>query len=74
MNVTMNAKSDSIDVSAPEGAYVGITVDGELVGAGTVSNGAASIKLSTTLAKGDAAKVVVTAKNHVPFFGTVEAN
>jgi len=70
LKVTMNAKAGSIDVSAPDGSYVGITVDGKLVGAGTVNNGSASIQVASS-AKG-AAKVVVTKSNYKPFIGTVE--
>ena len=74
MNVTVNAKADSVDVSAPNGAYVGITLDGELIGAGTVKDGSASIRLSQSLTKGREAKVVVTAKDIKPYIGIVTAD
>jgi hypothetical protein len=74
MNVTADVTDDGINISAPNGAYVGLTTaDGELVGAGTVKNGATAIRFNRTLPRGEKIKVVVTAKDIKPYIGIVTA-
>ena len=55
-----------IEITAPAGAYVGVTVDGQLYGAGTIGEqGFGTIDLTPLPESGDM-KVVVTGKNLKP--------
>lgn len=65
------AREGSYDVQAAAGSYVGLSVDGELVGAGFAGDdGVAHLTLKALPASGEA-KLVVTAKNRKPHFDKV---
>ena len=64
------AGATKLEINAPSGAYVGVTVDGKLHGASTIdSSGSASIDLIPLPTCGEV-KVVVTGKNIRPYIGT----
>jgi hypothetical protein len=65
------AGSTTVELTGPAGAYVGITVDGALYGAGVIGdNGTAAIEVKALPADA-AAQVVVTGNNLKPFIGTL---
>jgi hypothetical protein len=60
------------NVSAAPGSYVGICLDGELLGCGEVGiGGSAQIPVDLDGAFGSA-EIVVTAQNRQPYFGSIE--
>ena len=62
----------SITVSADPGSYVGISIEGELKGAGYVDEtGQATITLSAIAAPGTA-DIVVTCQNRIPYISTIQ--
>lgn len=67
----VSAKDTSFELLATAGSYVGLSVDGELLGAGFAGeDGVARIELSNVPADGKA-KLVVTAKNRKPYVSEI---
>jgi len=65
------AGATTVQLTGPAGAYVGVTVDGELYGAGFIDdNGTVAIDVKALPADA-AAQVVVTGQNLKPFIGTL---
>jgi len=52
------------------GAYVSLTINNEIIGTGTVTNGSATISFAQLLTT-DSIAVTVTAYNYIPYFGKV---
>ncbi|HKK20225.1 MAG TPA: C25 family peptidase C-terminal domain-containing protein, partial [candidate division Zixibacteria bacterium] len=64
--------SPSITVSADPGSYVGISFEGQLMGAGYVDeSGQVTIPLAAFSTPGTA-DIVVTCQNHVPYISTIQ--
>ncbi len=53
------------------GAYVALSINGELIGTGSIVNGTAQIQFNQ-LINTDSITVAVTAFNHIPYIGKVE--
>lgn len=70
-NTTATAGATSVDVEAPAGSYVGLTVNGELIGASHIEGGKASVDTKPLVA-GTTIKVVVTGRNLRPYTGSIE--
>lgn len=67
----LDGKSNTVNVNAPAGSYVGISSNGALLGSGYVgANGSADIALNNVPADGTA-DIVVTRSNSVPYIGTI---
>ena len=65
------AGATTLDVAAPAGAYVGVSANGDLLGAGTVpASGKAAITVKA-LPAGATVTVVVTGKNLKPYTGQI---
>jgi hypothetical protein len=68
---TMGLAASTFEVKAPKGAYVGVSMNGALLGAGfTGESGTASLTLKA--AQAGKAIVVVTGQNLKPYFGEVQ--
>lgn len=67
---TLAAKAAAVTVNAPAGAYVGVTVGGELIGAG-FANADGKAELALVNVTAGQADVVVTGQNFVPYTGTI---
>jgi len=63
----------SVEIEAVPNSYVGLTKDGELIGAGTVpESGTLEIELWGPMLTPGTINVVVMAQNRVPYHGTIE--
>lgn len=67
---TVAANAETLAIEAPAGAYVGITLNGELVAAGYADAGNKAVLAAANLSAGEA-QVVVTGQNLKPYFGTI---
>ena len=71
-DTSLTPASSVCNVSAAPGSYVGITLDGDLLGCGEVgAGGSAQIDVDLAGAFGTA-EIVVTAQNRQPYFGEIE--
>lgn len=67
---TVDAAAETLAIEAPAGAYVGVTLNGEIVAAGYADAGNKAVLAAANLSAGEA-KVVVTGQNLKPYFGTI---